>query len=265
VTGGPSAPAAPRPKKSLGQHFLRSPDICRRIAELLDAGPSDSILEIGPGEGALTRALEAVPHRRLVLLEKDAHWATARQRQGSTATQAVCGDCLAFGWGRLGPDWLIAGNLPYNVASPMIWDMAANARGPRCAVLMVQREVGERLAASPGSRRYGALTVWTQSFARVRLAFTVKPGAFRPPPKVDSAVIVLEWHGERPQDVSGLARAVKGCFAQRRKQLGTILKNAGLPEIAGLLEEMGIPLTLRPEELDVAAFQRIGRSWPLRD
>lgn len=256
-----SDPAFFRPDKRLGQHFLQSPDICRRIAALLEAGEGDGILEIGPGPGALTVALEALPHARLLLVEKDPRWAVERQRLGGPRTQAVLGDCLDFDWGRLGPEWRIAGNLPYNIASPLIWDVTSKARGPRRAVFMVQREVGERLAAMPGSRRYGALTVWTRSFAVARLAFTVKPGAFRPAPKVESAVVTFDWHGGRPERPEGLARVLKCCFGQRRKQLGTIFRNAGLPRMLQCLEELGVSPTLRPEDLDAAVFDRLGSLW----
>ena len=184
----------PRAKKSLGQHFLRREEICDRIAALLLPQAEDRVLEIGPGPGALTRALEAAPHACLLLLEKDRHWAAERQRQAAPRTQAVLTDALRFDWRRISPErpWKVIGNLPYNVASPLIWDIVSRAEGLKRAVFMVQKEVGQRLAAAPGNGHYGALSVWVQSYARPRLEFVVGPGAFSPPPKVDSAVLSFE-------------------------------------------------------------------------
>ncbi len=161
----------PKAKKSLGQHFLRHESICNRIASLLLPKDTDNVIEIGPGPGALTRAIEAQPHARLVLLEKDSHWAAERQRLGAARTQAVLTDALRFDWSRITPDnpWKIIGNLPYNVASPMMWDLFSRATGLVRAAFMVQKEVGQRLAAGPGNGHYGALSVWVQSFARPRM------------------------------------------------------------------------------------------------
>lgn len=144
---------APRAKKSLGQHFLRREEICDRIAALLLPQAEDRVLEIGPGPGALTRALEAAPHACLLLLEKDRHWAAERQRQAAPRTQAVLTDALRFDWRRISPEhpWKVIGNLPYNVASPLIWDIVSRAEGLKRAVFMVQKEVGQRLAAAPAT------------------------------------------------------------------------------------------------------------------
>ena len=141
---------APRAKKSLGQHFLRREDICHRIAALIAPCAHDRIVEIGPGPGALTRAIEAAPHSRLLLLEKDRHWAAERQRLGGPNTQAVLTDALKFAWQRIIPQepWKVIGNLPYNVASPLIWDIVSRSTGWQRAAFMVQKEVGQRLAAN---------------------------------------------------------------------------------------------------------------------
>ena len=255
-----TAPVTPRAKKSLGQHFLRNEGICRRIAALLMPQPEDNVLEIGPGPGALTRALEAQPHARLLLLEKDRHWASERQRHAAPGTQAVLMDALRFDWRRLPADgsWKIAGNLPYNVASPLIWDILSQGSATRC-VFMVQKEVGQRLAAAPGSRQYGALTVWVQAHARVRLEFALGPGAFSPQPKVDSAVLSFAPVplAERPRHPRALERLLRVCFQQRRKQLGGIFTRAGLAWLAETLPALGLSPQLRPEALPVEAFLRL--------
>ncbi|MDE7241095.1 16S rRNA (adenine(1518)-N(6)/adenine(1519)-N(6))-dimethyltransferase RsmA [Desulfovibrio sp.] len=251
---------APRPKKSLGQHFLRNEGVCRRIAQLVQPSPEDRLLEIGPGPGALTRALEAQPHKSLLLLEKDRHWAAERQRLATQDTQAVLMDALRFDWRRLSPGegWKVVGNLPYNVASPLIWDIVAQSGAERC-VFMVQKEVGLRLAAVPGSRQYGALSVWVQAHSRPRLEFSLGPGAFSPPPKVDSAVLsFLPLAPEaRPRHPAMLERLLRICFQQRRKQLGGIFGRAGLHRLAGELPKLGLSPQLRPEALAVADFLRL--------
>lgn len=257
---------APRAKKSLGQHFLRREEICTRIASLLLPRPEDRVLEIGPGPGALTRALEGGPHACLLLLEKDRHWAAERQRLAGPRTQAVLTDALRFDWRRVGPQrpWKIIGNLPYNVASPLIWDIVSRARGLNRAVFMVQKEVGQRLAAAPGNGHYGALSVWVQSYTRPHLEFVVGPSAFSPPPKVDSAVLSFEPLPPEalPARPEALSRLLRICFQQRRKQLGGIFRRAGLPELETALERTGLAPNLRPEALGKDDFQRLAAFLP---
>ena len=217
----------PKAKKSLGQHFLRHESICKRIASLLLPRDTDNVIEIGPGPGALTRALEAQPHARLVLLEKDSHWAAERQRLGAARTQAVLTDALRFDWSRITPadPWKIIGNLPYNVASPMMWDLFSRATGLVRAVV-------------------------------------VGPGAFSPPPRVDSAVLSFEPLplDQRPERPELLALVIKICFQQRRKQLGSIARRCPpAPWLSAAIEQAGITPTLRPEQLTVADFQHISR------
>lgn len=261
----PRTPAVPRAKKSLGQHFLRSQAVCARIAALLEPCATDAVLEIGPGPGALTRALEAVPHASLLLLEKDRYWAVERQRLAAPGTSAVLMDALRFDWRRLraGTAWKIAGNLPYNVASPLMWDIVARAGFARC-VFMVQKEVAQRLVAAPGSRQYGALSVWVQAHARPRLEFSLGPGAFSPPPKVDSAVLSFAPRapGQRPARPEALTRLLRIAFQQRRKQLGGVLVRAGLPAVADALPALGLSGAVRPEALGVPEFLRLAALMP---
>lgn len=256
---------SPRAKKSLGQHFLKHEDICRRIAVLLGPQPQDMVIEIGPGPGGLTRALEQQPHARLLLLEKDHHWAAERQRLGAMHTQAVLADALRFAWRRITSHqpWKIIGNLPYNVASPLIWDIVSLSTGWKRAAFMVQKEVGQRLAAQPGTSHYGALSVWVQSFSRPHLEFIVGPGAFNPPPKVDSAVLSFDPLPEqsRPKRPDVLIRLLRLCFQQRRKQLGGVFRRSGQPGLTIALEMAGIAPNLRPEALSNDDFQRIAVFW----
>ena len=251
----------PKAKKSLGQHFLRDKNISQKIVDLLRVEVGDAVMEIGPGPGALTGLLEATPLRQLVLLEKDRHWAAERQRRAGPRTQAVLTDALCMPWERITPEnpWKIIGNLPYNVASPLMWDIFSRATGLVRAVFMVQKEVGERLAAMPGSKDYGALSVWVQSFVVPQWGFTVGPRAFSPPPKVDSAVLsfTLRPREEWPRAPQGLAKLIKMCFQNRRKQLGSIFRQHGLAQGAALCEIIGISPDRRPETLTPGDFNAL--------
>ena len=177
------ASGRPKAKKSLGQHFLRRPDTARRILDLLDIGQEDRVLEIGPGPGALSGFLRTAAPAVLVLVEKDRHWACERQKAGDG--QVVLADATRFAWERISParPWKLIGNLPYNIASFLIWDILSRASGLSRAVFMVQKEVALRLAAEPGGKSYGALSVWAWSFARPRIEFTWARRLLRPRPK----------------------------------------------------------------------------------
>lgn len=257
--GRQDAQAEPRAKRSLGQNFLQDANIARKIVGCLDIGREDSVLEIGPGPGALTGfVLERSPSR-LVLVEKDAHWARERMRLGQGRAHVVLSDALTMAWERFSGEWKFLGNLPYNVASPLMWDICSLASGLSRAVFMVQKEVGLRLVAKPGTSAYGALSVWIQSFMRPKLEFTVPPQVFRPRPKVDSAV--LSFVPLRPiTDRAGpaflpheLSATLKACFQMRRKQLGSIARAHGRQAV--LLEEAGIDPKQRPEDLTPERFQ----------
>lgn len=252
---------SPRAKKSLGQHFLRDPRISEKIVQLLHCSAEDHIIEIGPGPGALTQLLQQQSYTRLLLLEKDNHWAAERQKYADARTQAVLMDALTFDWTKLNQDsgWKIIGNLPYNVASPLMWDIFSLVTSLKRAVFMVQKEVGERLAAQPDTAHYGGLSAWIQSFVVPHWAFVVPPGAFAPPPKVDSAVLAFsplpltEW----PSQPDKLAWLIKMCFQNRRKQLGSIFRQNGVLHLMERLEALGIDARRRPETLCPLDFQNI--------
>lgn len=246
-------------KKSLGQNFLVDANIARKIVGLLDVAPGDRILEIGPGQGALTRWLTESPAAVVCALEKDRHWAREMRRSFPAVGVALM-DATRFSWDRLGHGggWKVVGNLPYNVASPLLWDLAA-AGGYLRGVFMVQKEVAGRLAAAPGGKDYGALSVWVQSFARIRTAFGVGPQVFRPRPKVDSAVTVF-LPLDNPLEAERramLARVLKLCFQQRRKQLRTILRANYSSNASWMLERLGLSGSERPETLPVKIFHAL--------
>jgi len=249
----------PQAKKSLGQHFLHQRSTAERIVQLLEIGPQDRVLEIGPGSGALSGLLRAANPACLLLLEKDGYWAAERQKAGDG--QVVLMDAMRFAWSRITPErpWKIIGNLPYNVASPLLWDIASQATGLQRAVCMVQKEVALRIVASPDTKNYGALSVWLQSFLQPRLVFTVGAGAFTPAPKVDSAVVAFMPlpAAERARRPESLAALLKICFQNRRKQLRSIFrmhnKDAALP----VLQTLDIDPRQRPEHLAPKLFQEL--------
>ena len=251
---------AARAKKSLGQHFLRDERVVERIVELLRPAEGDQILEIGPGPGALTALLRPLPWKKLLLLEKDDHYAAEHAARPLPGLEVVAGDALAYPWESLEGPWKIAGNLPYNVASPLMWDIVFRTPNLARAVFMVQKEVGDRLTAKPGTKDYGALSVWVQSFVTARKGFVIGPSAFSPPPKVDSAVVVFEPLPEekKPRRPETLSRLIKICFQQRRKQLQGILRHA-LPDRFSpeMLDALGIEPAGRPETLSMEQFQKL--------
>lgn len=250
----------PRLKKSLGQHFLVNQGIAKKIVDLLEPAESDSILEIGPGGGSLTSILREKPHARLAVLEKDAYWADFHARAG---VELLGNDALEFDWPSLcGQDkWKLIGNLPYNIASPLIWAIVAECDCYERAVFMTQKEVAERICAQPDTRAYGALSVWVQVHSNAKLVLRVNPGSFQPPPKVDSAVVVLAPKPEKPAYPDTLRRLLQICFQQRRKQLSGIFRRAKQPILEDALAELGINPCLRPENLRCAQFLALARIW----
>jgi 16S rRNA (adenine1518-N6/adenine1519-N6)-dimethyltransferase len=236
--------------RRLGQHFLSDRRILGRIVDALDPVPGETVLEIGPGKGSLTEALLA-RGLHVVAIEKDRVLAAALVR---VHLQVLQGDALRLQWPRVPK---IVGNIPYYITSPLI-DKALTPPLPERVVFLVQAEVADRLAASPGTKTYGALSVGVQAVCRVEKLFTVAPGSFKPPPKVRSAVVRLTPLAQpivRPEEIAPFRVFVTACFSQRRKQL----KNAVPGLSANQLEELGIDPTLRPERLTPEAFVRLLR------
>jgi 16S rRNA (adenine1518-N6/adenine1519-N6)-dimethyltransferase len=251
--------------RRLGQHFLSDPGILGRIVDALDCVPGETVIEIGPGRGALTRELLA-RGVQVIAIEKDRELAAklGQWGVGSGSLRVVQGDALRLDWPTPHsplPAFKVVGNIPYYITSPLI-DKALTPPLPERVVFLVQAEVADRLAAQPGGKTYGALSVGVQAVARVEKLFTVAPGAFRPPPKVRSALIRLTPLAQPlVMDIeAGPLRAfVTACFSRRRKQL----KNAvpGLTEAE--LRERGFDPTVRPERLPPEAFVRLFRRAPL--
>jgi 16S rRNA (adenine1518-N6/adenine1519-N6)-dimethyltransferase len=254
----------PPVRKSLGQHFLSDVQVLQRIADAAQLTGHETVIEIGPGRGALTDLL-AARAGRLIAIEYDRALAAklvdryARQPN----VEIIQADVLTVDFGSLakGPYRLI-GNVPYYITTPIIFQALERPR-PDVAVYLVQREVAERLVAPPGGKEYGALTVNVGAVARVEILFGVPASAFRPPPKVDSAVLRITPRADPvvPADTESEFREfVQAIFTMRRKQMQRIirsLKNLDVDRAAAVLEVARIDPMARPETLDGAAFARL--------
>ena len=247
-----------RPRKRFGQHFLHDPHVIAKIVAAIAPRPGETVVEIGPGLGALTRpVLERLGRLEVVELDRDVipHLQAACAGLGELVVHNV--DALRFDFARLAPaarSLRVCGNLPYNISTPLIFHLLAQSRAIRDMHFLLQKEVVDRLAAAPGGGDYGRLSVMVQYHCRAESLFRVAPGAFSPPPKVDSAVVRLTPYEAPPHpadDEDLFARLVNQAFSQRRKTLRNVMK--GLLS-AEQIEAMGIDPTRRPETLSVAEF-----------
>jgi 16S rRNA (adenine1518-N6/adenine1519-N6)-dimethyltransferase len=239
--------------QKLGQHFLTSESILNRIAAAACPSRETLVIEIGPGRGALTGHLLRRADR-VVAIELDSFLAAHLRNKyaGDGRLEVIEADVLATDLRQWGPA-AIAGNLPYYITSPIV-DQVLGAHFLR-GVFLVQKEVALRIAAEPGSRDYGYLSVRTACLAQAKVLFTVKPGAFRPPPQVDSAVVLLE---PRPEPVAGgppLLEFLGRCFRQKRKTLRNNLAPFYSKELLAAQPESG----LRAEQLSIGQFAELFR------
>jgi 16S rRNA (adenine1518-N6/adenine1519-N6)-dimethyltransferase len=256
-----------KPRKSLGQNFLMDPRVAARIVDAAQVTGEDDVLEIGPGFGALTLPL-AERARRVIAIERDGAIVPALREavSGFTNVEIVVDDALRVDLSSLirGRRLKVVSNLPYSISSQIMMKLLDERELFSLMVLMLQREVAERMTAPPGGRDYGILTVLIGAFCDVRVLFRVPRDAFWPQPDVESAVLRIEPLPEpRTQipDEALFRRLVKASFSGRRKMIGNSLRVAmGAEEVAVLLERAGIERTRRAETLSIEEFGRLCRA-----
>lgn len=262
----------PPARKRLGQHFLVDPNIVRKIVALAALRPDETVFEIGPGRGILTRALCAEA-RRVVAVELDVQLGGyLRESTGDCPNLDLrLGDALEFPYEELPEGTVVVANLPYYVSTPLLFKLLeARSRIDRM-VLMLQSEVARRLVAQPATEDYGILSVLTQSAVAAQLAFPVSANCFRPRPDVGSSVVSLKVR--RPPDPAvpdeaRFVRTVRASFAHRRKTLANSLRDEGLPQsrIGEALAQAGIDPSRRAETLTLREFASLaaalGRAEP---
>lgn len=268
---------ARRTRPKLGQHFLHEKRYLAQIVDLADITPGEDVLEIGVGEGALTRRLLAAGAKVFGIEIDDALIPALKKMEDEHARfHLIHGDALEIDYTALPEKMKLVANLPYQVASAIISQLTEKIERFPLMVLMVQREAGERLCAEPGGKDYGSLTLWVGYRYKAKLCQVVPPGAFQPPPKVDSAIMCLEAR-ENPQvevgDENLYFRIIQAGFAHRRKTLLNNLKSLNPSELKGkeffsskteafrnLLGRADIDPGRRAETLDAQEFARIARA-----
>jgi 16S rRNA (adenine1518-N6/adenine1519-N6)-dimethyltransferase len=257
--------------KRFGQHFLFDLNLCRKIVRLAGAPPGETVIEVGPGPGGLTRALlEAGGH--VLAIEKDRRFAPVLARLAAATPgqlTLVQGDALAVNEAAelralgAGPDARIVSNLPYNVGTPLFVKWLTGSWRPRSMTLMFQKEVALRIVAPPGANDYGRLAVLTRSLGSARIVLKVPARAFTPPPKVASAVIEFTPAPNPPPDetIGLLQEVLAAAFGQRRKMLRSSVRALGGE---ALCQAAGVDASARAETIDVAGFLRLAEAWRAR-
>ena len=268
-------------RKRFAQHFLE-PAWVKKLVGAAAITAEDAVVEIGPGRGAITRPL-AEQCRRLLAIEVDRDLAADLEANKPANVMVVTGDVLSIDLVPILTEWLgtppgpanqvrIVGNLPYNISSPILFrllELAGVTGGVRDALLMLQKEVADRLLARVGTGDYGVLTVLTTLHADVKRVLSLPPGAFRPPPKVHSAVVRLTFRPPKVQldDPDAFVRMVRTTFTQRRKTVANALKAFASEtgqEAGAVLKAVGIDPQRRPEALELAEFGALSNAFTRR-
>ncbi len=242
-----------RPSKSLGQNFVVDPNTIRKVVAASGVGPGDRVLEIGAGAGSLTLGLAAAAgHVVAVEFDRALHPVLAETLAGVANVEVVHADATKLDWSSVEADALVA-NLPYNIATPLVLDALAAAPGLRTMTVMTQREAGERLAAGPGSKTYGHVSVVVAFYGSASVVAPISRKVFFPEPNVDSVLVRIVRREEPRGDGRRLFALTRAAFSQRRKTLKSSLAGA-VPDAARLpdaLRAVGVAPTARPEELGI--------------
>ncbi|PIX23277.1 MAG: 16S rRNA (adenine(1518)-N(6)/adenine(1519)-N(6))-dimethyltransferase [Deltaproteobacteria bacterium CG_4_8_14_3_um_filter_45_9] len=259
------------PKKGLGQHFLVDRNILDKVIRTAQVEKEDVVLEVGPGLGEMTLALARLA-KRVIAIEIDPKLVAILKRKVKDYpnVEVVKSDILKVDFHQFlkeeGHPIKVVANLPYQISTPLLFRFIDLKEFFSTLTLMLQKEVAERMAASPGSKSYGPLSIFVQLFSNLSICFYIKPSAFFPPPKVESAVVHIVFR-EKPivklEDEKWFRKVVKGCFSYRRKTLVNALKHSelALSKSIGLkMEEIGIDPRRRPETLSIQEFARLAQT-----
>lgn len=253
-----------RARKRFGQHFLQDQGVIHHIIQAMSPNEEDHVVEIGPGRGALTwDLLPRVGRLDVIELDRDLAAALNRDPRAQHRLQVYSEDALVFDFCHLcqaGRLLRVVGNLPYNISTPLIFHLLAQANCIKDMHFMLQKEVVERMTAAPGTREYGRLSVMVQFYCEPQQLFRIGPGSFQPPPKVDSAMVRLRPYRVPPvaiRDPRLLAQLVTQAFAQRRKTLRNSLRAALSPET---MQSLGIDPMRRPETLSLQEFAHLANA-----
>ena len=247
-----------RPKKNLGQHFLTDLNVAKAIADTVDACPDLPVLEVGPGMGVLTQYLIEKPRElRVVEIDRESV-AYLHERFPQLTEKVIEGDFLRMDLSQLfnGGQFVLTGNYPYDISTQIFFKMLDNKEVIPCCTGMIQREVAQRMASTPGTKAYGILSVLTQAWYSVEYLFTVDEHVFNPPPKVKSAVIRMTRNEvtDLGCDERLFKRVVKTVFNQRRKMLRVSLKQIVPADVLANVTDGNDILTRRPEQLSIPEF-----------
>lgn len=244
-----------RPRKRFGQHFLIDDETISRIVEAISPQPTDMLVEIGPGEGAITAGLAARSGSlHAIEFDRDLAARLTRHFESNDKVTVHQADAMTFDYASLGNDLRVAGNLPYNISTPLLFHLVEHRRSIRDMHFMLQKEVVDRITASPGSKAYGRLTVMLGCFMESLPLFDVGPHAFRPPPKVTSSVLRMRPHPASRFDLQNpdkLSLLVQQAFGKRRKTLRNALMGFAT---ADQMISCGIDPALRPEQIAIDAW-----------
>jgi 16S rRNA (adenine1518-N6/adenine1519-N6)-dimethyltransferase len=262
------------PRKRWGQHFLVDRNILSKVVRAAKLEKGDVVLEIGPGMGEMTLGL-ARQVKKVIAVEIDRELVKILKEKTADFSNIVVieGDILKISLEQLcrqGHQQLkVVANLPYQISTPLLFRFIESKQLFSSLTLMLQREVAERMIASPGGKDYGPLSIFTQSVSDLSIQFYIKPSAFFPPPKVESAVIHMVWKERplvRPEEEGWFKKVVKGCFSYRRKRLVNALRHADLllPEdLEKRIEKIGIDSQRRPETLAIQEFAHLADALKL--
>lgn len=256
------------PKKRLGQHFLTDPNILNKIIRLAKVEKEDVVLEVGPGLGEMTFALSRKA-KKVIAIEIDSKLVEQLRTKFKDVSnlEIIEGDILQYDFlglfHREGRPLKVVANLPYQISTPLLFRFIEERETFSSITLMLQKEVAQRLIAQPGSKEYGPLSIFIQRIAEVSIHFFIKPTAFFPPPKVDSALVEVKWRKTPLTDLKDeqwFKKVVHGCFNYRRKTLINGLKYSGLPLPVDIEERMmkaNLNPRRRPETLSIEEFSRL--------